>query len=87
MNKGIKPFIEAISLYTVIHALMHILPILTALGVSGHFSSHHGHNHLIQDTIMLTLATHIALPLFTLYATKVKSTHQLNLTINLLHKH
>lgn len=97
MNKFVAPFVEALSLYTVAHALLHVIPILIvlALGLSEHaqHSTSHGHVHFIQDTLLLTLASHILLPIFTLYATNLKGTQHLNLNLHLdthralLHKH
>ena len=89
MNKLVAPIIEAFSLYTIAHALMHILPIVLAFGVSGNLMHDHSHSHghILHDTLLLTLVSHLALPFFTLYSTKFKYTQQLYQPTNLLHRH
>lgn len=89
MKKLTAPIVEALTLYTIVHALMHILPIILALGITGNLihTHEHGHGHILQDTILLTLVSHLALPFFTLYSTKFKYTQQLYQPTNLLHRH
>ena len=87
MKKPMTSIIEAFSVYTLIHVLMHILPIIIALGVSGNLEHSHAESHLFHDAIFLTLVSHLALPLFAVYTTKTYQSHQLYAPVSLLHRH
>lgn len=88
MKKSFVATMEALSVYSIIHILMHVIPIIIALilGVSEHLG--HEHNHSLHDTLFITLLSHLALPFFSVYATSLKQTNcLLHTPINLLHKH